>query len=111
MISVREKNRTLINQLKALFMKPRRADSLTQSLLHETILHDWFHPMKNALDKVRFSDAIFQSLPMVSFMVLGGLRQLLSITTLREQVQALFHWDSTAERARTTLYMVRCYGQ
>lgn len=79
-------------------MKPRRADSLTQSLLHETILHDWFHPMKNALDKVRFSDAIFQSLPMVSFMVLGGLRQLLSITTLREQVQTLFHWDSIAER-------------
>lgn len=79
-------------------MNPRRADSLTQSLLHETVLHDWFHPMKNALDKVRFSDAIFQSLPMVSFMVLGGLRQLLSITTLREQVQTLFHWDSIAER-------------
>ncbi len=79
-------------------MAPRRAEPLTQSLLQETVLHDWFHPMETALNKVRYSDAIFQSLPMVSFALLGGLRQLLSINTLREQVQTLFHWDITANR-------------
>ncbi|MCP4236265.1 MAG: transposase [Aestuariibacter sp.] len=79
-------------------MSPRRSEPLTQSLLQETILSDWFEPMERALGKVRYPDAIFRSLPMISFTLLGGLRQLLSISTLREQVQTLFHWDSTAER-------------
>jgi hypothetical protein len=86
-------------------MKTRRADSLTQALLQETVLQEWFQPMQQAFDKVRFSDRIFQSLPMLSFTLLGGLRQLLSIETLREQVQTLFHWDVSAERlpvARST---------
>ena len=77
-------------------MTPRRAEPLTQSLLQDTVLNDWFQPMHNALEKVRYSDAIFQSLPMVSFTLLGGLRQLLSIPTLREHVQTLFHLDSSA---------------
>jgi len=96
-VSMRDEFCTLIN-LWIFIMKPRRAEPLTQSLLQKTVLHDWFQPMENALEKVRYSDAIFQSLPMASFMLLGGLRQLLSIDTLREQVQTLFHWDSTAER-------------
>ncbi|MEN8166428.1 MAG: transposase [Pseudomonadota bacterium] len=79
-------------------MTTRRADSLTHSLLQETVLQEWFQPMQQALDKVRFSDRIFQSLPMLSYALLGGLRQLLSIDTLREQVQTLFHWDVSAER-------------
>ncbi len=79
-------------------MTNRRADSLTHSLLQETVLHEWFQPMQQAFDKVRFSDRIFQSLPMMSYVLLGGLRQLLSIDTLREQVQTLFHWDVSAER-------------
>lgn len=76
----------------------RRADALTDSLLQETVLDDWFQPMARALDQVRYSDRIFKSLPMLSYVVLGGLRQLLSIHSLREQVQTLFHWDVTAER-------------
>lgn len=76
----------------------RRAEELTQSLLPNTILEDWFRPMETALNKVRYSDAIFQSLPMPSFALIGGLRQLLAIKTLREHVQTLFHWDSTATR-------------
>lgn len=79
-------------------MTPRRADPLTGSLLQETVLNDWFAPMANALEKVRYSDAIFQSLPMASFCLLGGLRQLLAIDTLREQVQTLFHCQESAER-------------
>ena len=42
---------------------------------------------------------------MESFLLLAGLRQLLSLSTLREQVQTLFHLDSSAERlpvARST---------
>jgi len=77
-------------------MKLRRAEHLTQSLLQDTVLDDWFYPMQQALDKVRYSDRIFQSLPMMSFTLLGGLRQLLSINTLREQTQTLFHWDEGA---------------
>lgn len=83
---------------RKLVMAPRRAEPLTQLLLQDTILDDWFHPMETALEKVRYSDAIFQSLPMGSFTLLGGLRQLLSINTLREQVQTLFHWDTAAHR-------------
>jgi len=86
-------------------MTLRRSDSLTDSLLHETVLLDWFTPMENALEKVRYSDAIFQSLPMASFCLLGGLRQLLALDTLRERVQMLFHWQETAEQvpvARST---------
>lgn len=79
-------------------MTHRRAEPLTESLLQDTVLDDWFRPMQHALDKVRYSDAIFKSLPMVSFALLGGLRQLLSIKTLREHVQTLFHWDHCAER-------------
>lgn len=93
------------NNLSYLIMKRRRAEPITESLLHETILNDWFHPMQEALAKVRFSDAIFKSLPMASFILFGGLRQLLSLSTLREQVQTLFHLDTDAERlpvARST---------
>ena len=75
-------------------MTPRRAEPLTQSLLEDTVLHDWFQPVQTALDKVRHSDRLFRPLPMTSFILLGGLRQLLSISTLREQVQTLFHWQS-----------------
>lgn len=80
-------------------MSKRRADSITQVLLNNTVLNDWFQPMQNAFEKVRFSDRIFQALPMVSFALFGGLRQLKGLTTLREQVQALFHSNPVAEQA------------
>jgi hypothetical protein len=61
--------------------------------------------MANALESVRFSDNFFTSLPMKSFIFFGALRQLLSITTLREQIQTLFNVDPDALRmplARST---------
>jgi len=67
-------------------MVPRRADSLTYTLLNQTVLNKCFLPMANALESVRFSDNVFTSLPMKSFIFFGALRQLLSITTLREQI-------------------------
>lgn len=75
----------------------RRADNVTLSLLNDTVLNDWFQPMLEALENVRFSDRVFRSLPMASFILFGGLRQLLSVNTLREQVQALFHFSHTEE--------------
>lgn len=84
---------------------PRRAESVTNTLLGNTVLNKWFQPMEAALSKVRFSDKVFPSLPMASFLLMGGLRQILSIETLREQVQTLFHLDANTERlplARST---------
>ncbi len=95
----------LLNNLMRPMMKTRRAEPITHYLLNHTVLNDWFGPMQRALNKVRFSDAVFHSLPMESFLLLGGLRQLLSLTTLREQVQSLFHLDSTSKQipvARST---------
>ncbi len=86
-------------------MPHRRADSLTHALLQDTVLEDWFEPMQQAFEKVRYSDRMFQAFPMISFALLGGLRQLLCIDTLREQVQSLFHCDVNAEQvpvARST---------
>ena len=75
----------------------RRAEKLTTPLLEDTVLNDWFKPMVNALEKVRYADRVFKSLPMLSFILLGCLRQLSSIPTLREQIQTLFHLDTRTE--------------
>ena len=86
-------------------MVPRRADSLTYTLLNQTVLNKCFLPMANALESVRFSDNVFTSLPMKIFIFFGALRQLLSIPTLREQIQTLFNVDPDALRmplARST---------
>ena len=48
-------------------MNIRRAEPMTHYLLNNTVLNDWFQPMQQALDKVRFSDAIFKSLPIKLF--------------------------------------------
>jgi hypothetical protein len=61
--------------------------------------------MQKALEKVRFSEKRFRSLKMSDFILLGCLRQLNEITTLREQVQALFHINDLSEQlplARST---------
>lgn len=78
-------------------MKKRRADDITEMLTENTVLDEWFSPMKMAFEKVRFSDQIFQSLPMISFTLFGALRQLTQTKSLREQVQALWHSDESAE--------------
>ena len=76
----------------------RRAEKLTTPLLKETVLNDWFKPLADALEKVRYADRVFSSLPMLSFILLGCLRQLSSIPTLREQIQTLFHLDTNTNK-------------
>lgn len=60
-----------------------------------TVLQDWFSPMMQALQKVRFSDASLSALPTAEFILSGCLRQLLGARSLRDFVQTLFHQDPT----------------
>lgn len=84
-------------------MKNRLA-SLIDCLTQDTVLEQWFSPMQTALDKVRYPEKVFGVLSMSSFLLLGGLRQLQSHRTLREQVQSLMHvdCDSKPPLARST---------
>ena len=76
-----------------------------QQITRGTVLGDWYSPMVTALTKVRYSDKPFTTMPMSAFVLCGCLRQLQSITSLREQVQQVFHLDASAEKmplARST---------
>lgn len=75
------------------------AKRLADQLTSETVLGEWFHPMDRALDKVRFSEKLFTSLPMREFILFGCLRQVQSVSTLREMIQQLFHADEHAVKA------------
>ena len=82
------------------------ARCLANQLTEETVLGEWFQPMARALDKVRFSNKKFASLPMSAFILFGCLRQLQFFSTLRETIQRLFHIDEQAVKppvARSTL--------
>ena len=86
-------------------MIQRRADSVTETLTDNTVMSDLFGPIKNALAKVRFSDKIFQSLSMESFMLFAAIRQFTQNASLREHVQQLWHCEPSASRvplARST---------
>ena len=83
----------------------KRLASLETTLLDQTILSDWFEPMQQALEKVRYSRKRFPTLKADIFILLGCLRQLQGMKTLRELVQSLFHWDEDADKpplARST---------
>lgn len=75
---------------------PDRIDALMNKLLNNTVFETWFSPMQNALEQVRHPNAAYRSLPINEFIALGCLRQILSINTLREQIQHLFHLDEAA---------------
>lgn len=78
-------------------MTSRRAETFTNPLMQKTVFADWFQPMINAFEKVRYREGLFRSLPMTSFAAIGGLRQLLSIKTMREQIQMITHFDEHVE--------------
>jgi len=68
-----------------------RLTPLVEILTQNTVLEKWFSPLKKSLEKVRYSENIFTTLTMPAFLLLGGLRQLQSHQSLREQVQSLMH--------------------
>ena len=83
-----------------------KATQLANQLTEETVLGEWFQPMDRALDKVRFQDKKFASLPMRAFILFGCLRQVQSIASMREMIQSLFHINEQATQppiSRSTL--------
>jgi len=74
----------------------RKLENLMNMLLNNTVFDKWFAPMNSALQKVRYSDKKYRSLPVSDFVALGCLRQLTAINTLRDQIQQLFHLDDSA---------------
>jgi len=82
-----------------------RLDSLSATLLNDTVLEEWFRPMQNAIDKVRYSRKRFSTLSADFFILLGCLRQLQGEGILRNQIQTLFDIDEYSTRiplARST---------
>lgn len=71
-----------------------RLTPLVHTLTQDTVLEQWFRPMQAALDRVRYPSNVFATLSMPTFLLLGGLRQLQSHDSLREQVQSLMHIDN-----------------
>jgi len=47
----------------------KRLEDLELILTNDTVLNDWFSPMRKALSKVRFSDKIFPVLSMPMFIL------------------------------------------
>ncbi len=83
----------------------KRLDSLQSVLLNDTVLNEWFLPLQKSLDKVRYSRQRFSTLSAEFFILLGCLRQLQGMKTLREQIQSLFDLDEYSEKvplARST---------
>lgn len=83
----------------------KRLASLESMLLDHTVLNEWFEPMQQALEKVRYSRNRFPTLKAEFFILLGCLRQLQGMKTLRELIQSLFHLDEMSGRpplARST---------
>ena len=82
-----------------------RLNTLTDNITNHTVLEHWFSPIRKILDNIRYSDKVFNTLSMPTFILLGCVRQLQSNSSLREQVQTLFHLDDLADRpplARST---------
>jgi hypothetical protein len=74
-----------------------RLKSLMHRLTDRTVFADVFAPVERALTRVRSAPAIGRTLNMADFIALGMLRHLQGMTTLREQVQGLWHLDPNAE--------------
>ena len=69
----------------------RRSDALYKKLMNQTVIAECFKPLLKALTKCRFSNDRFLSLPMEMFCLLGCLRHLRGVATLREHIQHFFH--------------------
>lgn len=68
-----------------------RSDTVYKKLMDQTVLAEFFNPALQALERVRYSDNRFLSLPMKAFCLFGCLRHLSGVAALREQVQQFFH--------------------
>ncbi len=74
-----------------------RLEKIENILTTNTVLIDWFKPIVEALEKVRFSGNKFHTLSMPMHILQNCIRQLNASKTLREHLQTLFHIDDMAE--------------
>ena len=65
--------------------------------MDNTVLNHWFSPVRETLEKVRYSAKKFHTLSMPTFILQNCLRQLNACETLREHIQKLFHLNEDAE--------------
>ena len=82
-----------------------RLENMENTLNNETVLNDWFAPAEQVLENVRYSDEIFLTLKMNTFILQNCVRQINDSVILREHLQYLFHLDterSTPPLARST---------
>jgi len=82
-----------------------RLKNLENTLNNGTVLNDWFLPAEQALETIRYSDKIFPTLKMNTFILQNCVRQINDSVILREHLQFLFHLDdgrSTLPLARST---------
>ncbi|MDZ7923316.1 MAG: transposase [Marinagarivorans sp.] len=68
-----------------------RSDTVYKKLMDQTVLAEFFNPVLQSFEKVRYSDNRFLSLPMKAFCLFGCLRHLNGVAAMREQVQQFFH--------------------
>jgi hypothetical protein len=64
-------------------------------LTDKTVFAELLTPVQQVLARVRSAQGLGRSLSMGDFIALGVLRHLQGTGSLREQVQALLHWDPT----------------
>ena len=74
----------------------QRLEELENLLTGNTVLEAWFNPARIALDKVRFSQKKYHTLPMPTFILQNCVRQLNTTESLRDHLQYLFHLDDAA---------------
>ena len=72
------------------FLEKSERREFSFTLTDNTVLGDWFSPLVDVLEKNRFSDKPFIALPMHAFILYGCMRQVQSLTSLRDLVQAIF---------------------
>ena len=71
----------------------KRFVNIMKILTQNTLLGTFINPAIDALEYVRFKPGIFKTLNMEGFITLGVLRHIKGQTSLRDQVQELFHLD------------------
>lgn len=88
-------------------MQDSRIKQIMTAITKNTVFGDLINPAHIALERVRYHSKRFTSIQMEDFISLGVLRHLQQTTTLREQIQGLFHLteesESTLPVARSTL--------
>ncbi len=74
-------------------MDTERLTAVMDSLMNQTVLGELLAPVVDALAQIRGTHTVSRVFSMADFIVLGVLRHLQGMRTLREQVQSLLHWE------------------